>query len=200
MVSPLVSVAAVPILALAACGDAPPGQGPGQGKAAPGPGQGSGQGKAAAHPRRVNGGAIPDGLIRIYACTATLSSSVSEMLRRYVGEAPLSIRLLRADRDADTSWMVLGRLDNSVDRAARPPTPATGRIEDGRTILEWDPHSIRVVARLSWSSPAEDRAAVEFDVSSPSGGGPRELYPYRMRGNCIENPRDWLATQLNGTA
>jgi hypothetical protein len=196
MVSPLASLAALPI-ALAACGDARPRQGSGQGKAAAQPGPGPGQEKAAAHPRRVNGGPIPDGLVRIYACTATLSSPVSEMLRRYVGEEPLSIRLIRADRDSDTSWMVLGRLDKAVDRAARPPDPATARIEGGRTILEWGAPSIRVVARLSWSSPAEDRAAVEFDVS---GGGLREIYPYRMRGDCIENPGDWLATQLNGTA
>jgi hypothetical protein len=189
--SPLASLAAMPALALTACGGAPP---------APGPAQTGAKGSATSPDRRINGLPMPDGRRRIYECNATLSSPMNDTLRTYVGQEPLPFLLIRTEGEENTFWAALGHLDNADRRRADPPFPATARTEGERTILEWNIHSTRAVASVEWSSPAQDHAALEIDVTGSAGYGPRDQFPYHMRGACIENRRHPLATPSPGDA
>ena len=174
----------VPFLALTACGEA----------SSP-----EGGAKSRLSGRSLNGLEMPGGAYRIYRCDAMLTSPLNESLRRMVGEEPLPITLLRAETDGDgTLWWAMGHLDKTVHRTVDPPFPASAESEGSHTILNWKIHSAQVVAKLEWRSPAQDRAGVKFDVTDPSGSSSRGIYPYQMRGECIEKPDDWLASPRGG--
>ena len=162
MVSLLASMAALPFLALVACGEAP-----------------VTNDNSAPRTRGLNGVAMQDGPLRIYECNAALSSPVNNTLRMRVGEEPLPILLLRIEQGANTFWWALNHLDKAVHRRADPPFPVSARTEGDRTILEWNIHSNHVVASLEWRSPAQDRAGVEFECDGDSG--PVTAYPTEIQ-------------------
>ena len=177
MVSALATLGAVPLLALTACGDSP-----------------DANGNAAARTRMVAGVSMPGGVHRVYECNAALATPANDTLRTLVGEGPLPILLLRAEDRGHAVWAAGGHLDKAVHRTADPLFAASAQRAGQRTILAWNVHSSRVVASLEWRSPAESRAVAEFDVTDPSGTGRSDLFPYQMRGDCIENPRHPLAS------